>query len=71
MTAAQLRRLQRQLRAGADGYATLCGAVRAAATGDSAAVTRALENMARINMELQTQAEMVQDPPKWLREVKL
>lgn len=71
VTDAQLRRLAKQLHAGADGFATLSLAVGRAVTGDGPAVRAALENMERLHRELSEQAAMVEDPPQWLRQVKL
>ena len=71
MTDAQLRKLQRQLRDGAEGFATLARAVGASVVGDGPAIRRALENMDRLGRELAEQAAMVSDPPQWLRQVKL
>lgn len=71
MTAAQLTRLAKQLRAGADGYATLARAVEKSVVGDSQAIQSAVENMQRLGRELADQAGMVEYPPQWLRQVKL
>jgi hypothetical protein len=71
LTAAQLRRLARQLRAGADGYETLTRAVERSVIGDGPAIERALENMDRLRRELGEVAALAEDPPTWLREVKL
>ena len=71
MTEAQLRRLGKQLRAGADGYAILSRAVAGSVTGNSPAIQTALANMESLGRELAEQAGMVENPPQWLREVKL
>lgn len=71
MTPAQLRRLEKQLRAGYDGYTTLHRAVGNTSSGDQKALERSLENMDRLREELRELAEMAANPPLWLREVKL
>lgn len=71
MNEAQIKKMAKQLRAGADGYATLARAVEKSVVGDSPAIQRAVENMQRLGRELADQAGMVEDPPQWLRQVKL
>ena len=71
MTQAQLTKLAKQLRAGADGYAILSRAVAKSVVGDAKAVQRAIENMERLRRELDDQAFLASNPPAWLREVKL
>lgn len=69
MTDAQIRKMQRQLQAGADGYLTLRRAVAKSVDPDSSAGSRAIENMERMHRELQEFAD--REPPEWLRLVKL
>lgn len=71
MTDRQLKRLAKQLRAGYDGYTTLLRAVEKTHIGDQPALERGIENMRRLRDELRDQAYMAEDPPRWLREVKL
>lgn len=69
MTDRELRRLAKQLRAGATGYYLLTRAVRETAVGDEAQVDRALERMGMLQRELDELAtEFEHHPPQWLRE---
>lgn len=72
MTDAQIRKMAKQLRAGADGYRTLRRAVDMAMVGDGPAITRARENMERLHRELEELAGRweSENPPSWIRAVK-
>lgn len=71
MTDRELKRLAKQLRSGFDGYTTLLRAVERSHIGDQPALERGIERMRRLREELLEQSDYVQDPPRWLREVKL
>lgn len=72
MTAAQIKRMAKQLRAGADGYLTLRKAINRCSVGDQVALKRAAENMERLQRELDDLAwKYEHETPAWLLEVKL
>lgn len=71
MTDRELKRLAKQLRSGFEGFTTLLLAVEHAHIGDQPALERGIERMRRLREELREQSDYVQDPPRWLREVKL
>lgn len=72
MTEAQIRKMAKQLRTGADGYLTLRKAITRCSTGDQVALRRAAENMERLQRELDELAwKYEHETPAWMLEVKL
>lgn len=74
MTPAQIKRMAKQLRAGADGYATLRKALTAAAVANpTSGNQRAVENMARLQLELDELAWKYENvsPESWIHGVRV
>lgn len=70
MTEKQIRKMAKQLRAGADGYLTLRKAINKCHIGDQVALKRAAENMERLQRELDELAwKYENETPEWMLEV--
>lgn len=74
MTDAQIKRMAKQLRAGADGYATLRKALSAAQVANpTPGGARAVENMGRLQLELDELAWKYENvsPESWIHGVRI